>query len=139
MRGGALLLAALLFVSCAQPSGPANNAPAETVKTPEQGNAGHKGKGDHKIQSVNVIIDNGTSESFDVTVNMLVGSDVVSVPSGPGISYDDVPSSAVSMSVNGQTVPYNTPTDVTLPNSNVVKITWQQGSSITVNVVLSGG
>jgi hypothetical protein len=136
-----LLLGASLCVmsSCSQPSSPSNTI-STTVKTPVQDNSDHKGKNKNSTQSVNVTISNTTSESFDATVYMGLSYEVVPILSGPGLFYDDIASTATSLVVNSQTVPYNTETTVTLLNNHTVKVTWNNGETgISVSVVLSGG
>jgi hypothetical protein len=126
--------------SCNQPSSVENSTPT-VVKTPVQDHSSdHKGKNDGRIQSVNVTINNSTIESSSATFYMGLDYDVVPIASGPGTTYDEIALSATSMVINGQTVPVSTSTNVTLPNTHVVAVTWtQSGGNIVIQVQGTGG
>ncbi|HET9136797.1 MAG TPA: hypothetical protein VFO76_09175, partial [Candidatus Kapabacteria bacterium] len=81
----------------------------------------HKGK--NNTLSVDVSIDNQTTEA--ATVRAIMGlSHQDLVVTGYGTWPYSIPNSMTGLEINSQTVLINTPTNVTLPNSDVIGVTW---------------
>jgi hypothetical protein len=56
------------------------------------------------------------------------------VPSGPGTTYYDIPSSMIALQVNGTSVPANTYTAVQLPDLTTVYVRWDGLSNLTITL-----
>jgi hypothetical protein len=83
-------------------------------------------------------IDNATSGSLGtVTVSCSASGVNVSV-SSTGSYLTEVPGAVTSVTVNGQTAPYPTTTDIVLPNGHLGRISFPTTSSVIIIDLMEG-
>lgn len=91
-------------------------------------------KGKNTTQSIQVTVNNNTTESMTMRLQMAIGYSDVYVPVY-GTNYYSLGSAMTGLVINYQSVPQNTQTTVTLPNNHQVKVSWNsQGDNIIITV-----
>jgi hypothetical protein len=129
----AVLAVGMILSSCSQPSSPSQGGgQVPVINENHDPNPTHKGK--NNTLSVDVSVDNQTTEA--VTVRAIIGlSHQDLVVTGYGTWPYSIPNSMTGLEINSQTVLINTPTNVTLPNSDVVGVTWNTTENGVIVVI----
>lgn len=131
------VLAAMSFISCSQTTSPNEGGGATNLIHNPDGSSAVNGKHNDRITTIQVQVNNGTSQTPTVHLDLLGGADNIYVPAS-GTYYYNESSSVVGISINSQVIPKNTEITVTLPNSDHIKVKWYDGSEGIIAVDMSG-
>ena len=135
----ALCIGSLQFISCSQPTN-SGSQPTVGITHVVTGTPLHGKKGGNMTLSTDTVdVVNHSSEAF--VMRLWIGTDYsdVSVPIGESSTYYFISSSLTGITVNTQSVPSGTPTNVTLPDNSVVRVSWTSSPAANIQVTIVGG